>query len=151
MTQAVWDLSSTNQGDAVKLFKVVDIDLRKQLYEHMKSLTPSIYLQEFIAEDKAEVADNVLAGTKSELVCGRDHPWCTFLRAEASHVVRHPDIDPEQTVDRGDGRESTGGRGQGEPQCEGTHPAQLFPVERGWLYPQDSPRRDDQIPGPHLP
>ena len=40
------------------------------LYEHMKTLTPlpSIYLSESIAENQAEVADNVLAGTKSELV-----------------------------------------------------------------------------------
>ena len=66
----VWELSSTTQGDAVKLFKVIDIDRQKQLYEHMKTLTPlpSIYLPEIITEDNADMAGKVLAGTKSELV-----------------------------------------------------------------------------------
>ena len=48
----------------------MDIDLQKQLYEFMKPLTPlpSINLPESIAENQAGVADNVLVGTKFELV-----------------------------------------------------------------------------------
>ena len=48
----------------------MDIDTQKQLYVNMKILSPllSIYLPEFIDENQAGVADNVFAGTKSELV-----------------------------------------------------------------------------------
>ena len=54
----------------MKRSRVADIDLQKQLCEHMKRLTPrpSIYLPESIAENRAEVADKVFAGTKSELL-----------------------------------------------------------------------------------
>ena len=50
--------------------KVVDIDPQEQLYVNMKILSPllSIYLPEFIDENQAGVADNAVAGTKSELV-----------------------------------------------------------------------------------
>jgi len=59
-----------NLGDAMKRSKVLDIDLQKQVYDHMKTLTPlpSIYLPEFIAANQSERADNILRGTKSELV-----------------------------------------------------------------------------------
>jgi len=65
-----WDLSCTNLRDAMKRSKVLDIDLQRQLCEHMETLKPlpSIYLPEFIAENQAERVDNMLAGTKSELV-----------------------------------------------------------------------------------
>ena len=50
--------------------EVMDIDLLKELYGRMKTLTPlpSIYLPEFIADNQAEVSDKVLAQLKSDLV-----------------------------------------------------------------------------------
>ena len=65
-----WDISSMNLGDALKRAKVLDPDLRRQLYGHMKGLAPlpSIFFPEFVAASQAERADNVLRGSKPELV-----------------------------------------------------------------------------------
>ena len=63
-----WDINGANLGDAMRRSKVLDIDLQKQLYPHMKDLTPlpSIYFPDFIAANQGERADNVISGTKQE-------------------------------------------------------------------------------------
>jgi len=61
-----WDINSMNLGDAMKRSKVLDFDLQKHLYPHMKDMKPlpSIYIPDFIADNQNERADNVLQGTK---------------------------------------------------------------------------------------
>lgn len=63
-----WDISKMNLGDAMKRSKVIDVDLQKQLYPHMKDIVPlpSVYFPDFIAANQGERADNVLTGTKQE-------------------------------------------------------------------------------------
>merc|ERR1712176_1027653 len=65
-----WDISSAKLGDAMKRSKVLDINLQQKVYDYMQTFTPlpSIYLPEFIAANQSERADNVLKGTKAELV-----------------------------------------------------------------------------------
>merc|ERR1711988_1406747 len=65
-----WDISSAKLGDAMKRSKVLDINLQQKVYDYMQTLTPlpGIYLPEFIAANQSERADNVLKGTKQELV-----------------------------------------------------------------------------------
>merc|ERR1712050_579892 len=57
-------------GDAMKRSKVLDINLQQKVYDYMQTFTPlpGIYLPEFIAAKQSERADNVLKGTKQELV-----------------------------------------------------------------------------------
>merc|ERR1719267_189848 len=54
----------------MKRSKVLDINLQQKVYDYMQTLTPlpGIYLPEFIAANQSERADNVLKGTKQELV-----------------------------------------------------------------------------------
>ena len=61
----VYDGTSDGEGYVMKRSKVVDIDLQEQLYEHLKNLIPlpSIVQSEFVADNKAEFADFMLAGT----------------------------------------------------------------------------------------
>jgi myo-inositol-1-phosphate synthase len=63
-----WDISSMSIGDAMKRAKVLDIDLQKQLYPHLKDMTPlpSIYAPDFIAANQESRADNLIEGTKQE-------------------------------------------------------------------------------------
>mmetsp|Transcript_8744 Transcript_8744/g.12714 ORF Transcript_8744/g.12714 Transcript_8744/m.12714 type:complete len:533 (-) Transcript_8744:122-1720(-) len=63
-----WDISGMNLGDAMKRSKVLDVDLQKQLYPHMKDIVPlkSVYFPDFIAANQGERADNILTGTKQE-------------------------------------------------------------------------------------
>jgi myo-inositol-1-phosphate synthase len=63
-----WDISSMNLGDAMKRSKVFEIELQKQLYPHMKDITPlpSVYFPDFIAANQVDRANNVLTGTKQE-------------------------------------------------------------------------------------
>lgn len=65
-----WDISSVNLADAMKRAKVIDYDLQKQLIPHMESMVPlpSIYIPDFIAENQADRADNVLQGSLLEQV-----------------------------------------------------------------------------------
>mmetsp|Transcript_36308 Transcript_36308/g.66811 ORF Transcript_36308/g.66811 Transcript_36308/m.66811 type:complete len:508 (-) Transcript_36308:94-1617(-) len=65
-----WDISSMKLGDAMKRSRVLDIDLQHKVYDYMQGLTPlpGIYLPEFIAANQSERADNVLSGTKQELL-----------------------------------------------------------------------------------
>jgi myo-inositol-1-phosphate synthase len=59
-----WDISSMNLADAMKRAQVLDFDLQKRLYEHMKDIVPlpSVYYKDFIAANQADRADNVLKG-----------------------------------------------------------------------------------------
>lgn len=63
-----WDINGMNLGDAMKRSKVLDIDLQKQLYPHMKDIKPlpSLYFPDFIAANQCSRADNILTGTKQE-------------------------------------------------------------------------------------
>jgi len=63
-----WDISSMSIGDAMKRSKVLDVDLQKQLYPHLKDLNPlpSIYAPDFIAANQESRADNLIEGTKQE-------------------------------------------------------------------------------------
>ncbi|KAK3866977.1 hypothetical protein Pcinc_027532 [Petrolisthes cinctipes] len=65
-----WDISSLNLADAMERGRVLDYNLQVQLKPHMKNIKPrpSIYIPEFIAANQADRADNVLKGTKQELV-----------------------------------------------------------------------------------
>jgi myo-inositol-1-phosphate synthase len=63
-----WDINSMHLGDAMKRAKVLDIDLQKKLYPHMKDIKPlpSVYFPDFIAANQGERADNTLTGSKQE-------------------------------------------------------------------------------------
>ena len=63
-----WDINGLNLGEAMKRSQVLDYDLQKQLYPHMKEIKPlpSVYFPDFIAANQEERADNVLTGTKQE-------------------------------------------------------------------------------------
>ncbi|XP_063851273.1 LOW QUALITY PROTEIN: inositol-3-phosphate synthase 1-B-like [Scylla paramamosain] len=65
-----WDISSLNLCEAMKRAKVLDYNLQVQLEPYMREIKPrpSIYFPEFIAANQADRADNVLQGTKQELV-----------------------------------------------------------------------------------
>lgn len=56
-----WDISKLNIGDAMKRAKVLDTDLQKQIYPHVKDITPlkSVYYPDFIALNQKDRADNV--------------------------------------------------------------------------------------------
>lgn len=59
-----WDISSLNLADAMKRAQVLDVDLQKKLYEHMKKIVPlpGIYYEDFIALNQKQRADNILQG-----------------------------------------------------------------------------------------
>ncbi|KAK8753455.1 hypothetical protein OTU49_004544 [Cherax quadricarinatus] len=65
-----WDISSLNMAEAMERAKVLDYNLQVQLRRHMRTIRPrpSAYFPEFIAANQAERADNVLAGTKAEIL-----------------------------------------------------------------------------------
>ena len=63
-----WDINGMNLGDAMKRAKVLDFDLQRKLYPHMKDMIPlpSVYFPDFIAANQGVRADNVLTGSKQE-------------------------------------------------------------------------------------
>lgn len=65
-----WDISGMNLGDAMERAAVLPVDLQRQLKPHMDELKPmpSIYFPDFIAANQGARADNVLAGSKLELM-----------------------------------------------------------------------------------
>ena len=65
-----WDINKTNLGDALARSRVFEYDLQRQLYPHMKEIVPlpSIYLPDFIASNQKTRANNVLKGTKREMM-----------------------------------------------------------------------------------
>merc|ERR1719329_1129801 len=52
----------------MKRSRVLDVDLQKQLYPHLKNMKPlpSIYAPDFIAANQESRADNLIEGTKQE-------------------------------------------------------------------------------------
>lgn len=65
-----WDISAMNLADAMERAKVLDWGLQQQLRSHMEKHKPrpSIFFPDFIAANQEERADNVLTGTKQELL-----------------------------------------------------------------------------------
>jgi len=65
-----WDISSQNLADAMERAQVFDWDLQRQLIPYMKDIKPlpGIYIPDFIAANQKDRADNVLRGTKQEMV-----------------------------------------------------------------------------------
>jgi myo-inositol-1-phosphate synthase len=65
-----WDINDLNLGDAMRRAKVLDIDLQNKLYPHMQLIKPlpSIYFPDFIAANQGERANNVLIGSKQQLL-----------------------------------------------------------------------------------
>lgn len=65
-----WDISSMNLADSMARAKVLDYSLQQQLrpyMEHMKP-RPSIYIPDFIAANQEDRADNVITGTKKQMI-----------------------------------------------------------------------------------
>lgn len=65
-----WDISSLNLAKAMERAKVLDYSLQEQLRPYMENIKPrpSVYFPEFIAANQSDRADNVLSGTKQELL-----------------------------------------------------------------------------------
>lgn len=65
-----WDINSANLADAMQRAQVLDWDLQRQLIPYMKDIKPlpSIYIPDFIAANQKDRADNLLTGTKQEMV-----------------------------------------------------------------------------------
>ncbi|XP_025087314.1 inositol-3-phosphate synthase 1-like [Pomacea canaliculata] len=65
-----WDISSTNLADAMERACVLDYGLQEQLRPYMQDLKPrpSIYCPDFIAANQKGRADNLLTGTKQEMM-----------------------------------------------------------------------------------
>eukprot|EP00121_Abeoforma_whisleri_P001723 Awhi_evm1s1536 len=63
-----WDINNANLAEAMERSCVLEPDLQRQLYPHMKELTPlpSVYYPDFIAANQEERANNTLKGTKKE-------------------------------------------------------------------------------------
>jgi len=65
-----WDISSLCLGDALARAEVFPYALQQQLYPYMKHLKPlpSIYCPDFIAANQEDRADNLLSGSKQEMM-----------------------------------------------------------------------------------
>ena len=65
-----WDISSLNLADATERAQVLDYGLQRQLRPHLEKLKPrpSIYCPDFIAANQVDRADNVMSGTKQEMM-----------------------------------------------------------------------------------
>jgi myo-inositol-1-phosphate synthase len=63
-----WDISSTNLAEAMDRACVLEPDLKRQLYPHMKDMVPlpSVYIPDFIAANQGARANNVLTGSLQE-------------------------------------------------------------------------------------
>jgi len=65
-----WDISSANLAEAMERAQVLEWDLQRQLVPFMKEIKPlpSVYLPDFIAANQKDRADNLISGTKSEML-----------------------------------------------------------------------------------
>jgi len=65
-----WDINSANLAEAMQRAKVLEWDLQRQLLPYMKDIKPlpSIYIPDFIAANQLDRADNLLTGTKQEMM-----------------------------------------------------------------------------------
>ena len=65
-----WDISSLNIADATERAEVLDYGLQRQLRPYLEKMTPrrSIYCPDFIAANQVDRADNILSGSKQEMM-----------------------------------------------------------------------------------
>jgi len=65
-----WDINNSNLADAMERAEVLDWDLQRQLIPLMKNIRPlpAIYIPDFIAANQKDRANNVLTGTKQEMM-----------------------------------------------------------------------------------
>jgi myo-inositol-1-phosphate synthase len=65
-----WDINGANLADAMERAQVLDWDLQRQLIPLMKDFKPlpAIYLPDFIAANQKDRANNLLTGTKQEML-----------------------------------------------------------------------------------
>jgi len=65
-----WDINGENLANAMERAKVLDWDLQRQLIPYMKELKPlpSIYIPDFIAANQKDRANNLIKGTKWEMM-----------------------------------------------------------------------------------
>jgi len=65
-----WDIHNANLAEAMERAKVLPYDLQRQLVPFMKDIRPlpSIYIPDFIAANQSERANNVIKGTKWEMM-----------------------------------------------------------------------------------
>uniref|UniRef100_A0A0L8H4N0 inositol-3-phosphate synthase n=1 Tax=Octopus bimaculoides TaxID=37653 RepID=A0A0L8H4N0_OCTBM len=65
-----WDISSANVADAMERAQVLDYNLQVQVRPYLEGIRPrpSVYMPDFIAANQAARANNVLSGTKQEML-----------------------------------------------------------------------------------
>jgi len=65
-----WDINSANLAEAMERAQVLEYDLQRQLVPYLKDIKPlpSVYIPDFIAANQSDRADNVLEGTKLQLL-----------------------------------------------------------------------------------
>ena len=65
-----WDINSCNLADACERARVLDIGIQDQLRPYLEKMRPrpSIYCQDFIAANQEERANNVLKGSKAQMM-----------------------------------------------------------------------------------
>jgi len=65
-----WDINGANLADAMERAQVLDWDLQRQLIPLMKDMKPlpAIYLPDFIAANQKDRANNLITGTKQEML-----------------------------------------------------------------------------------
>jgi len=65
-----WDINGANLAEAMERAQVFDWDLQRQLIPYMKDINPlpGIYLPDFIAANQKDRADNLIKGTKQEMM-----------------------------------------------------------------------------------
>jgi len=65
-----WDINSANLAEAMERAEVLDWDLQRQLMPYMKEIKPlpGIYIQDFIAANQKERANNIMKGSKQEMM-----------------------------------------------------------------------------------
>lgn len=65
-----WDISGMNLAEGMQRAEVLPWELQVKLQEHMRDMKPlpSIYIPDFIAANQEDRADNVLKGSKQEMM-----------------------------------------------------------------------------------
>lgn len=65
-----WDINACNMAEAMARAKVLDYDLQRQLVPYLQDIVPlpSIYVPDFIAANQEERANNLLKGSKMEMM-----------------------------------------------------------------------------------
>jgi myo-inositol-1-phosphate synthase len=65
-----WDISKLNLAQSMERARVLPFELQQKLKPYMENMAPlpSVYFPDFIAANQSDRADNVLSGTKAELL-----------------------------------------------------------------------------------